>query len=368
MGSVGFGRDRADKRIPARSTRNLLPFVLLSLLIGSFTPACLAPALGAPSSGAHKAARKKGRRVSTIFVNWARHEIGNSPGIPKAVLATRGVPRRLSPVHRIEHKLGTIEDAAPNGRELLLNTGPRIIRPDVTHSQRIPNTPGGLGAWFGSSSNLIFGNEDGTTIFTRSLHARTGRAIFSLPPTPYPGASMSFGGKSESADGRRVAFVLLSIGGPIPGVPGTGTGVYVMNSDGTGLRQLVALPSSIGPGQLHLGSYALISPDGTQVLFSDTGSADMYGDSPGDMISWDGSGRREVIPIVTNVYFPDFFSPNGRELLSVDPANRVMQIIGTDGTLHRTISCGGGGTCLPAAWVNVPANLAGAWTKSKHKK
>jgi hypothetical protein len=140
----------------------------------------------ATSPRAHAAAKKKGGKkkggvVSTIFVQWARGSRGS--GIPKAVVATKGhTPRPLSRIHRVEHKLGAIYDAAPNGR--LLEIRNSIYRPDLTHKHFLGVFPlsEGIPPFFGGSSSFVWNNnatsdEVGNQILTRSVRGSGGRVI-----------------------------------------------------------------------------------------------------------------------------------------------------------------------------------------------
>jgi hypothetical protein len=136
-----------------------------------------------------------------------------------------------------------------------------------------------------------------------------------------------------------------------------------MNTDGTGVRQLVQTLGTF-PNDAEYALAVLnaqISQDGNQVLY--LSPTDDQGNSALSLVNWNGGGTRTVIvnPSLDQVQGP--LSPNASEIAYGDPTGHSIDIIGTDGALHRTISCGGGGTCHPVAWVNVPRSLAGAWAK-----
>jgi hypothetical protein len=360
---MGISRDERQGRPSGR----FLVFALFALVALGVAGVCSAQGT---VSRARLASKKKGGVVSTIFVNWTHSgQIYGRGGNPRAVVATgRHVPRRINKSHHVERNLRFVFSAAPNGRLIEDNSG--IARSDGTHRQ-VLLFPGseGIPPRFGSSSSLVWDDlvQPSGGILTRSIRGSGTRTIYSNPMA-------GVGHGVEAADGRRVAFS-MSAAGPVPGVPGTGNGLYAINSDGTGLRQLFQQRSftdpfgDIVPGALEAATG--ISLDGTQVLFEP--QIDPQGDFDVDLINWDGSGGprtliADIDPTGADSTAPDtnsaiIFSPNGRELAYRDATARTITIIGTDGSFHRTISCGGGGLCDPVAWVNVPASLAKGWAK-----
>lgn len=113
--------------------------------------------------------------------------------------------------------------------------------------------------------------EAGTVLRTLAYHQLTS---FTSQPGVYPGRRASV----LSADGSRAAFV----------VKGAPSHVYVINADGTGLRELDTLPGDWAPA-------VDISADGSKVLYWD-----------GVVAYWvnaDGSNRRQVIELGAYPYF-----------------------------------------------------------------
>ena len=131
----------------------------------------------------------------------------------------------------------------------------------VTATATATVTPGGCGG----------PTEAGTVVRTLAYHQLTSFTSF---PEIHGGRR----GSILSADGSRAAFV-------IKGAP---SHVYVVNADGTGLREVDTLPGDWDPG-------VDISADGSKVLYWDGVVA--Y------MVNADGSNRHQVIELGAYPYF-----------------------------------------------------------------
>jgi Tol biopolymer transport system component len=115
-------------------------------------------------------------------------------------------------------------------------------------------------------------------------------------------------GPAWSPDGSKIAFV-------------TPSGVYIMNADGSGRRFVTSAPASGWAASLAW------SPDGTRIVFSDAGGL--------AVVNADGSGRKRVITASSGVYiFAPAWAPDGRilfgkrsgdlgEICSLDPKGPI---------------------------------------------
>lgn len=138
-----------------------------------------------------------------------------------------------------------------------------------------------------------------------------------LPPPP-EGAKFP----DISANGSTVVFT--SDSDLIPGQnPNRVRNLFVMNSDGSGLRQLTHATSG---GSTH----ARVSADGSVVVFQS--SSDLTGDNPPEQIQYDSYDENsQLVTITENSYQPQIF------------------IMNTDGTGLRQLTHGVGGNALNPA-------------------
>jgi Tol biopolymer transport system component len=164
----------------------------------------------------------------------------------------------------------------------------------------------------GSGQGLIAFSSDRSPLFTDHL-------IEYFPNAP-PGArvrTLAIGsGPAWSPDGRRIAFVR---GGP------ANVQLYVMNADGSGVRQLTHEPS----GQSAIAPFAQISwsPDGARIAYFEYGPvAELLELSTGKTVSF---STREIA-----------WSPDGRRIAYGDTsmAQSPFVVANVDGTGSRTIA------------------------------
>jgi TolB protein len=129
-----------------------------------------------------------------------------------------------------------------------------------------------------------------------------------------------------SADGTKIAFV-----GYFEGAPPSPLRLYVMNADGTGLRQL-------GPDDVAQPSW---SPDGTKIAFvkADTGS--VY------VIDADGTGPRQVVNLAGltggrgNLTTSPTWSPGGTKIAfgsGSDASSSHIYVVNADGSGLRRLT------------------------------
>jgi TolB protein len=163
----------------------------------------------------------------------------------------------------------------------------------------------------GGSCNLYVVNSDGSGLrnLTRTL-------IRAYGPGGHPASDPAW-----SPDGRKLAFVRLD-----PGL--ARTPIYVMNADGSGLRNLTPKPVGANTGPAW-------SPDGRTLAFvSDRGdNSEIY------VMNADGSGQRNLTR--NPAYDADpAWSPDGRKLAFVsnrDGSYRVY-VMNADGSGQRRLT------------------------------
>ena len=113
--------------------------------------------------------------------------------------------------------------------------------------------------------------------------------------------------------------------------------VWIMNADGSGARQVTGLPQGTAlPPSLTFGGAPRVSPDGSRILFTSnrTGRSQVY------VMNDDGSGVRQLTSESEGVFSPNW-SPNGKRIVcgtdSSTGKNRII-VMNADGTGRRTIS------------------------------
>jgi Tol biopolymer transport system component len=200
---------------------------------------------------------------------------------------------------------------SPDGTRLLCpftSGGVYTVRPNGTGLLELTTTPTGEGpsGYANDGSHAYFTTQDQNdfrTLYSVKTDGTGGLTALS-PPTVSVLDQGSFDGVSadSSPDGSQVVFAAV--------VSGATRALYVVNIDGTGLRQ-IKTPTGINP------TSAQWSPDGNWIAFSGrppTFSAfvEVY------LIHPDGSGLREVtLPTSGCSGFTPIWSPDGTKLLFV---------------------------------------------------
>ena len=155
----------------------------------------------------------------------------------------------------------------------------------------------------------IYAGPEGNGLYRRPLDGGAPIAVLTTTKSPIPFGHLE--GGSWSPDGTRIVFGLVP--------PGNEIGrAYVINADGTGLRQLTNIEVS-DPLTLAEGHMAW-SPDGTRVAIQrwiankETGDGGPRAIVVADVASGDD---REVGPVNVNGYISWGWSPDGTSIIEV---------------------------------------------------
>jgi len=240
-------------------------------------------------------------------------------------------------------------DFSADGRTLLFTAKAAffVMRVDGTHRRRIPNASGHLGARLAPGGRrIVFTNAFDGHVTLIDVDGRHRREL------PYRGESPAF-----SPDGRRIAFTLVNESAP------QDRQIYVVNADGTHLRQLT-FHNSEGFGENN--STPDWSPDGREIAFDSTrgGGSGIY------VMKADGSKLRRLTNIDpgpgthpttvrSDIDTHAIFSPNGSKIVF----SRVFQddngdhwqtwLMNADGSRQHRLSIGGLGD-HGAVWAPIP--------------
>jgi Tol biopolymer transport system component len=218
---------------------------------------------------------------------------------------------------------------SPDGRKIAFISGSQIYLMNADGSEHLALTkrqPGRMSslAWSPDGRKLAFlsdgdcaqfcfnlyvVNSDGSGLRNLSSKLATGRHFGAQSPAVDP---------AWSPDGRTLAFVRLN----------AGRGVYVVNADGSGLRNLTPKP---------VGAYAdpAWSPDGRTLAFVN----DRGGNSEVYVMNVKGSGLRNL---TRNPAFEGdpAWSPDGRSIAfrSTRDGNTDIYIMNADGSGQRNLT------------------------------
>jgi Tol biopolymer transport system component len=218
---------------------------------------------------------------------------------------------------QVESKIAFIIRGARQGHGLYVvssdGSGQRRVTGNV--SVRTPAwSPDGRTIAFFSDATIYLMDADG------SEHRRLTRRV--------PGKTISL---AWSPDGRKLAWLNEGNCGMFC------FHLYVVNSDGSGLRNLTGkLAAGAGPGR-GTASDPAWSPDGQTIAFVRPNAA--LGD-PIYVVKADGGGLRNLTPKPVGAYAAPAWSPDGRKLAFVSDrdGNSEVYVMNADGSGQRSLT------------------------------
>ena len=220
------------------------------------------------------------------------------------------------------------------------------------------------GVWAFNTGNAL--SADGTKVaYTSSANPTGGNAdrnpeLFvmssdgtgTLQLTSSTGLTARAGSPSISANGSRIAFA--STGNYTSGNADGGSEIFVVNADGTGLRQLTSDPS-------HDSSAPALSGDGQFVAYASSGNP-TGGNADGTteifVVAWDGTGETQLTPAASGSSGNPTISSDGTQIAFDSTADltggnadatREIVTVKRDGTgLTKLTASAAGGSQAPS--------------------
>jgi Tol biopolymer transport system component len=212
---------------------------------------------------------------------------------------------------------------SPDGRKIVFEafSGVYVVNADGSGRQRLARN-GQVPAWSPDGRTIAFFSD--ATIYLMdadgSEHRRLTRRV--------PGKTISL---AWSPDGRKLAWLNEGNCGMFC------FHLYVVNSDGSGLRNLTGkLAAGAGPGR-GTASDPAWSPDGQTIAFVRPNAA--LGD-PIYVVKADGGGLRNLTPKPVGAYAAPAWSPDGRKLAFVSDrdGNSEVYVMNADGSGQRSLT------------------------------
>ena len=238
------------------------------------------------------------------------------------VNADGGGQRRLA-------RKGNAPAWSPDGRKIAFVSGSRIYVMNADGSEHLALTKPIVGripslAWSPDGRKLAFLHEGGCGQFCFNLYVvgSDGSGMRNLTSKLAPGGHPGAGPASDPAwspDGRKLAFVRLnaSVGSPI----------YVVKADGSGLLRLTRNPA--------LDADPTWSPDGRRIAFASErdGNSEVY------VMNANGSGQRNLTRNPAYDANPTW-SPDGRKIAFVSNRDGSYQVhvMNADGSGQRRLA------------------------------
>jgi len=177
------------------------------------------------------------------------------------------------------------------------------MKPDGTGITNLSGSPGTFDAlprWSPDGMKLVFSRTDGQTPLNLYRMNADGSNVVRLTNSPSTADLFA----AWTADGRQIVFTRAPVGSSGAGCA-SGSTLWVVNADGSGLHQLTAAS--------YIACMPATSPHGSKVAFSasfDQGlTFQIY------TINLDGIGLRRLSPAVTGFDFRPNWSPDGESLV-----------------------------------------------------
>lgn len=218
------------------------------------------------------------------------------------------------------------------------------VRPDGTRLRQLthgrPAGEHGL-SWSSDHGSLLYtlGRIDGTDRIVKAHADGSGAAVVSPACT---GACVSDDDPTFSPDGKKIVFERAF--GPVRHENPASVAIFMMNADGSHLRQLTQRSKATQDSQPQW------SPDGTRIAFIRTNTtAKPRNLGAIEIMDSDGSNIRRITPFTTDATDPHW-SPNGKLLLFSTYAHPVehksanLATIRPDGTDRVALTHYRGGT------------------------
>jgi Tol biopolymer transport system component len=216
---------------------------------------------------------------------------------------------------------------SPDGRQIAFEGGPAgpssvyVVNADGS-GQRMLARRGGAPAWSPDGRTIAF--FSGSKIYLMNADGSEHRPLTKTEP-------MARRSLAWSPDGRKLAFLREG---------GCGQGcfyLYVVNSDGSGLRNLTSKLAAGGHPGAGPASDPAWSPDGRKLAFVRLNAS--LGE-PIYVVQADGSGLRNLTPKPVGTYAAPAWSPDGRKIAFVSDrdGNSEIYVMNADGSGQRSLT------------------------------